>query len=165
MSYPIDALVTFDNTRRDWDKQRTLAELCRDIGISGASRRRFELTGLDHEQAERFALRAGYHPGWVWDGWWDELIEQESIDCASRDCTTRFVPDPRQRFCSPRCRTREKMRRYRATPHGAEAVRAARRRQLQDPAVREYERQREHARYWADPERWRKDARARRAAS
>jgi len=47
--------------------------------------------------------------------------------CKAPDCENEFQPRSRVSFyCSKTCQQRERMRRYRATPHGAEANRRAR---------------------------------------
>lgn len=40
------------------------------VGISGESARRYESEGLTVWQADRLAVRLGFHPANVWPDWW-----------------------------------------------------------------------------------------------
>jgi hypothetical protein len=82
--------------------------------------------GVTAAIADRLAVAAGLHPHLVWPEMLDHAIEDHQRTCEAEGCAERFSPPdraPHMRFCSPRCKRREKMRRYRARPHGAEANR------------------------------------------
>lgn len=145
--YPLDALLEATGL--------TESGLTRRAGISGTTLKNAREVGFTPDAADRYACRCGLTPLEVWHDW-------GLAECASDDCSVMFAPVMTQRFCSARCRTREKMRRYRQTAHGAEASLRARRRSREDERVREYERRQSQARYHADAERWREAERERR---
>lgn len=109
-------------------------------GLSGSSLRLAVDRGLSTDAAENWAARAGLPAYAVWPDMVSTTIDEMENECASTDCTTRFVPrdlKSQQRYCSDRCRLREKTRRYRATPTGAQKARDIRRRYYwSDPKIR-----------------------------
>lgn len=114
----------------------TEAALGRKVGLSGSTLKSARSRGLTESAADRYACRAGLMPWEVWPEW----LPEARVQCAASDCAELFLPrDSRHLYHSPTCRQREKMRRYRATEHGAATVRAVRRRYLSDPKVRKHE--------------------------
>ena len=92
----------------------TVPELLRCSGVSGSTAKEYRDLGVSERVADRLAVLHGYHPAVVWPEWLTDSINQASARCS---CGDLFVPArASQRFCSPRCRTREKMRRYRRDP-------------------------------------------------
>jgi len=116
------------------------------LGVSGDSWHRFVDRGLSEAQAERFAVRAGFHPFEVWPAMADARVsEAEAVEQARVE---------RRRRAS-----REHAARKRAAdPDKAKAVRRAHY-QASAPYLRKLAR----ARYWADPEKARVRLRAYRA--
>lgn len=118
--YPLSALVTATGL--------TEAALGRLVGLSGSTLKKAREWGFTADAADRYANRAGLHPAEVW-------TDYGLICCASHrrievapngtatileGCDVMFAPKDRQSiYCSGTCRRREKMRRYRARPHGA----------------------------------------------
>lgn len=43
------------------------------LHVSGATLNRLRSSGLTVWEADRYACRAGLHPGWVWDSWWEPV--------------------------------------------------------------------------------------------
>ena len=124
------------------------------MGVSGSTAKQYRTEGVSWRVADRLAHCAGYHPAEVWPEWTDDQIEATKSECAAEDCAERFLPsNARQRFCSSRCRSRVSARRRSRDPE-VRARRAEVRRRLYEESA-EYEKRREAARYWADPERWR----------
>lgn len=62
--HPIDPLYTATNST-------DLQQLARALGISDRWARELKATGLTDEQADRYAIRAGYHPSVLWPHWWN----------------------------------------------------------------------------------------------
>lgn len=122
---------------------RSMVELRMSFPMSGQQYRQVLDRGLTELQADRWAVRLGLVAAEVWPELVDHGIADAEIVCASSDCATRFVPRDlrgQQRYCSARCRHRERARRYRATEPGAEAARRARRAYYwSDPKIRAYE--------------------------
>lgn len=89
-------------------------------GVEYRIRVQHGVTGLI---ADRLAVAAGMHPHMVWP----EMAEHDAqtlTQCSADGCVERFLPrNSNARFCSPTCRHREKMRRYRSTDHGKAANR------------------------------------------
>lgn len=78
--------------------------------------------GVSFLTADRLAVQAGYHPAEVWPSWFEDALADVGHTCDG--CAERFVPSrPFQRYCSERCRTRLKMRRYRTNPQVLEKAR------------------------------------------
>lgn len=101
----------------------TMVALRRVFPMNGTEYRRVLDDGLSERQADRWAIRLGLHPAEVWP-------EFGRRRCAIAECSRPFDPHPRaphSLYCSPRCSNRAKKRRYRSTPHGAEANRRHRR--------------------------------------
>lgn len=99
--------------------------LCVRLGISGTTMQVLRRDGVSELQADRYAVRLNLHAYSVWPEMIDEAAEETSRVC---ECGERFYPrTKRHLFCSPRCRRRVKMRRYRSTPSGAENNRKHRR--------------------------------------
>lgn len=111
--WPLDPVL-------DYVKPDSLAEFSRVYDIDNGELHRWKRDGMTRHTAERLcdALRA--HPLWFWPEFYDADVEALHVECEASDCTVRFIPSKPgvQRFCTPRCRRRERMRRYRATPHG-----------------------------------------------
>lgn len=97
------------------------------LGVNRAQVRRWRLNGLTEASAEKVAERLGFLGCELWPSMLDRAIAEVENECGASDCTERFTLPARGGFrgyCSPTCRRREKMRRYRARPHGAEQNRA-----------------------------------------
>lgn len=129
---------------------RNHRDAAEELGISGATRRRLMTEGLTEQQADRYAVRAGMAAENVWPELLDDVIAEESRECAHPDCTERFVPHPRaphRRFCSHRCRRRynERSARLRNLP-SAERKRETRRRYYEQYGDYERARQRRYDR-------------------
>lgn len=129
--YPLAALVEASRVSE--------SALARMVGLSGSTLKRAREMGLTESAADRYALRAGLHPHLIWP----EMAAHQLADlpvCASTDCDETFVPrdaKSQQVYCSARCRNREKIRRYRATPKGAAKARRYRRTYYwSDPRIR-----------------------------
>lgn len=103
--------------------------------------------GLTRDHAEDAAARLGEHPYVLWPEMRDDDIadaEAALRTCAAEDCTVRFVPTShRQHYHQPKCRDRQKARRWRRSDKGREAQR----RRRQRPEVAELNRQRRRAYY------------------
>ena len=124
------------------------------LGVSGSTMQKYRDEGVSARVADRLAVRAGYHPAEVWPEWVDEQIEATKVECAAEDCAERFLPsNAKHRYCSGRCRARISSRRRTQVPEVRQ--RRAERRRRYYAEVGDYERRRESARYWSDPERWR----------
>lgn len=94
----------------------SLSQFGRRYGISGTTRQKLGGAGLTHEQADRWAARAGFNPAEVWLSWIDDEFADLAVECAERSCSTRFLPtSSRHRFCSTRCGSRERKRQQYAT--------------------------------------------------
>lgn len=92
----------------------------REIAPSNAGEHRLRRAeGVTERIADRLAVAAGLHPFLVWPDMAEHVIDDQRRECAADDCNTPFVPTAGQRYCTPTCRQRVKMRRYRATPDGA----------------------------------------------
>jgi hypothetical protein len=116
--YPLAPLCEALHCRPDDLKAR--------FGLDHRQISRYLERGIPEESADRLVSAAGLH---LWHVWPD-LVDDPTRECASTDCTSRFVPHdraPHALYCSPRCRQREKARRYRARAHGAETNRRHRR--------------------------------------
>lgn len=116
--YPLQALVDATGL--------TEAALGREVGLSGTSLKKARELGLVDAAADRCAVRLGLLPWQVWPEW----LEALNRPCSADGCNERFLPPeraPHALYCSRRCAQREKVRRYRATPRGAEANRRHRR--------------------------------------
>jgi hypothetical protein len=123
------------------------------LGVSlDAVKKIAERGSLSVEQADRFAALAGFHPAEIWSEWWS-LVGPVAPE-----------PDPEVvRREKERAYQREWKRRKRASdPEYAERQREYRRRYYQECGA--YERARERAKYWADPEPVRERNRQRRAS-
>lgn len=130
------------------------------LGINRKTKtvRRIRGEGMTADEADRFAVKAGFMPWEIWPDWTVELTGVGMVPCGS--CGELFdAYRPGHRYCSTTCRRREQQRRYRTSPRVAEANRANRRAYY--AACGAYERAREHRKYWADPEKARQRKRAR----
>lgn len=86
--------------------------------------------GVTERTADRLAVTVGLHPWTVWPEMADDVARDLERTCAADGCDATFTPPeraPHALYCSPRCRQREKARRYRSRPHGAAANRRHRR--------------------------------------
>lgn len=86
--------------------------------------------GVTERTADRLAVAAGLHPWAVWPDMAEDVSSDLERTCGADGCEATFTPHeraPHARYCSQRCRQREKARRYRAKPHGAETNRRHRR--------------------------------------
>ncbi len=119
--------------------------------------------GVTELIGDRLACAAGFHPHEIWPEMLDHAIaDLPDRACAASDCTERFLSDdPRQKFCTPRCKARAWARAHRETQDGTDKNNAARRRYYADHKA--YERGRQRRSYWADPERERARKRTERA--
>ena len=70
--YPLEALVTASGM--------TEAALARRVGMSGTLLKNARTYGLREEAADRFAIRAGFHPCEVWDDWFAYETDQNTED-------------------------------------------------------------------------------------
>lgn len=122
------------------------------LGCSGSSMRDALERGLLVKAADRFAMKAGYHPAEVWPTWHDDAVEDHGRPCD--ECGTVFIAYRKdQRFCSRPCNRRwwakVSVKKRRQTPEGQAENRERRRRYYADPANRAYELARERRRYYA----------------
>ena len=92
----------------------------RKLRISGNQYQQYRDLGMRRAVADRQAVKAGFHPYEVWPEMADHDIADIERVCAADGCDERFLPPQfggnkkhPARFCSERCRKREKMRRYR----------------------------------------------------
>lgn len=121
--YDFQRLVDLmETTQRQAQKQLTM---------SGQTFKNAVENGLGFWAADRYAVRAGFHPAFVWPEWLEDSIEHDLVRYRER-------------------KNREARERYARRADVREAKQAARRRAYAEAA--EYERARERARYWADPE-------------
>lgn len=104
-------------------------EAMRYLGVSGKSYQRYRDEGVTELVADRLAARAGFSVYEVWPEILEDAVASVQRECAAEDCAERFVPPigrgRHQQYHSEACRQREKMRRYRARPHGRERNRQA----------------------------------------
>lgn len=131
MRYPLAPLMQVSGIA-------TMKSLRAIFPMNGTEYRRVIDDGLSEPQADRWAVKLGLHPAEVWPQWGHQA-------CAAEDCGGWFLPParaPHTRYCSPRCKNREKKRRYRATPNGAEANRRHRRAYYEENRGYELERRR-----------------------
>lgn len=134
--YPLEPLMAVTG----W----SMAKVREQAPCNGSEYRLRISQGVTERTADRLAVAAGLHPFDVWP----EIELLGTRPCAAAGCQVHFAPKDRQsRYCSPRCRQREKMRRYRARPHGAEVNRRLRREHY--AACIHYERASNRARYRA----------------
>lgn len=112
-------------------------------GITGSHAQDFIRRGMSARVADRVAVRHGFLPYEVWPEILDAAIADLERSCAAVGCDRAFVPAPNQRFCSPSCRQRMKMRRYRSDPVRAERHRQERRRYYHECESVEARRRRE----------------------
>lgn len=47
-----------------------LAALAQQLGISHTMAQRLNTEGLSDQQADRYAIALGHHPGTIWPDWW-----------------------------------------------------------------------------------------------
>ena len=93
----------------------TEAALGRAVGLSGTTLKSAREIGFIERAADKYAARAGLPASSVWMDWGDDALPT----CAADGCEQTFFPYTKQAlYCSATCRQREKMRRYRSTPHG-----------------------------------------------
>lgn len=135
--YPLGDLVALVRLSDD--------EARRSLRINGTRWKLLHADGLNPDQAERFATRAGFHPAEVWPTWHDDELADLSAVCP--ECGDTFIPnrERRQKFCSRRCGTAEASRRYHRERYAA------------DPDYAEAKRERSRSRYQAvrqDPQAW-----------
>lgn len=124
-------------------------QLAKLLGVRGRTWVEYRDLGVSEFVADRMACRLGLHPFVVWPELTEAQIVDASVVCA--DCPTRFIPrDSRHVYCSKRCRLRVQQRRWRATPKGREASRAANRRY--DHSVRAYATEQQRRWRAANPE-------------
>ena len=84
----------------------TQREACDQWAISGAMWGHYSLHGLSDDQAERLAIRAGFHPFTIWPQMRDDRIDNEKSVCR---CGAKFWPKPDRAFqehCTPACSRR-----------------------------------------------------------
>lgn len=102
-------------------------DLARRVGLSGSTLKKARLEGLVESAADRYAIRAGFHPYTIWPEMLDHVLEDVGgRQCAADGCDNPVEPParaPHKLYCSRKCAKRERMRRYRATPAGAAANR------------------------------------------
>ena len=132
-TYPFSALL-------DRLGNPTVGPGSRTLGISGESFKRYQANGLTAEQADRLAVRAGFHPLEVWPDWeLDEFAGRHgrkwtySCGCRCDACVEANRTSGRNHYEKNREARREQMRAY-------------------YEAASEYERKRRRERYWKDPE-------------
>lgn len=103
---------------------------------------RYKAEGLTLDQAERAADAVGEHPFILWPEMRDELIAGLERPCGAEDCDETFLPyRPQHTYCSPRCKKRTEMRRYRQRPDVQERRKESNRRYYE--ACRDYLRARQ----------------------
>lgn len=114
------------------------------LGVHHRQIYRWRQTGVTADQADALAVRAHMHPLEVWP----ELDDLAKVDCQARGCDQRFVPYRRnQKWCSPRCSKRERVRRRYHRDAAFAAAENARCRAYY-AACAEAERKKARARYW-----------------
>lgn len=120
--YPLDPLFQLTG----W----TMNTVTRLAACNGSEYRIRRAFGVTEQTADRLAIAAGLHPWAVWPDMAVVATQEVLRRCAADGCDQMFLPHsraPHALYCSPRCRQREKARRYRATEHGAETNRRHRR--------------------------------------
>lgn len=117
--------------------------------VNGQAYRKARNEGLSMDQAERWALTAGWHPFEVWPNMADHQLEDQQQPC--EECGEPFLPTRKgHRFCSSRCRTRVHKRRQWATSETHREKRRAYLRQYRQDAARVIARQK---REWVEANR------------
>lgn len=101
-------------------------QACERLGIGGAERKRITANGgLSLDAAERFAIKAGFHPWNVWPDMVDHLMQDEGAVRTCTECGVDFAPlthnqltcpRPECRRGLPRRRDRERVRAKVARP-------------------------------------------------
>ena len=101
--YPLSALVELSGLSEN--------ALAHKVGLSGSTLKKAREDGLLEPAADRYAVRAGFHPYEVWPEMLDHALEDTSIECAG-GCGTPIQPTRADhRFCSRRCKERVGQRR------------------------------------------------------
>lgn len=120
--YPLDALVAVSGLSE--------AALARLVRLSGTTLKNARENGLREDAADRYAVRAGFHPAEVWTDWStveivaDDAVPHEHGTCG--ECGRGFIPRRADhRWCSKRCRNLASSRAWKQ--RNAEANRLARR--------------------------------------
>lgn len=104
MTYPLEPLLAKMGNP-------TAGPASRALGISGDSFKRYQANGLTEDQADRLAVRAGFHPLEVWDDW-DTAVEYVP-DAICPECGEGFDRGVwNQVYCSKRCKDRVNARRW-----------------------------------------------------
>lgn len=118
--YPLEALAAFLRTETD-------LELADAVGVTRRTVQRWKRSGVTEAVAYEVADRLRESAYIIWPELLEVAIEDAekvAVECAARDCSETFIPSShRQKFHDPRCREREKVRRWRSSPKGREAVR------------------------------------------
>lgn len=93
MRYPFSALVAATGySKSDLEVQ---------LGLRYEQLRHLEDVGLTEEQADHFAIQLGYHPGNIWNEWWNiPLISEAEMDLMERPkmCRACKVEHPMTAF-------------------------------------------------------------------
>lgn len=108
------------------------------LKVSGTTYQKYRDEGLSRDVADRMAERLGFHPYEVWPDMVEDDLEDladlppEGQQCAAWGCPEWFIPSRvggskrwPPRFCSTRCRNRDKRRRQIGWVPPAEKVCAA----------------------------------------
>lgn len=120
----------------------TESQLAIKVKLSGSSLKKARETGLIESAADRYAVRAGFHPYEVWPEMADHALEDAGRECD--ECDTQFTPNrSHQRFCSQLCQQRNLQRRRQRIKYQTDPDFAARKRAL---SRRYYEECREYVR-------------------
>lgn len=68
-----------------------------DLGTGGEAWTRAQLHGLTDATADRWAIKAGFHPAQVWPGWVDaglSVVDRQRIEGGWRHAWLHHEPDP-----------------------------------------------------------------------
>lgn len=159
-NYPLEPLLALTRSRETGLRMNYM-ELSKLLNVSRDAVQQWSVHGIPDKRLEEVAVAVGFDPYNVWPELLDDLIAEQSKPC--ENCQEPFVPtNRRMRFCSTNCRTNAW---HRANYARNEAVRERRKAYRADYYAQagEYERKRERARYWSDPEAFRQRARDARA--
>lgn len=134
--YPVQALADMLDVE--------VGALTRILNVSGSTWKQYRDEGVSERVADRLATKVGLVTYRVWPEMVDDIIADESVECAEPTCDDTFIPRwSRHAYCSPTCRRRAAKRRERQSADGAMKNRERRRRHYQENG--EYERARQRA--------------------
>jgi hypothetical protein len=103
------------------------AAAARALGLSGSTAKEYRSLGVSDVVADRLAVRAGMHPGYVWSDFFAHA-RQHGRCCA--ECGESFEPyRPHARYCCTACGRRANDRNYKRRRYARDAAWAAQERE------------------------------------